>query len=186
MAKVTTGSSNLNPISLATPVGGEHFFLNNYNKSHRKASPCSGLCYVPTPGAGDEVRLVPKDKDWELVKEGFPKKKRGSNTRGGRIDARETKTKGLSSLLVCVLLLNREKRSFVIKSRRSRGQNIWAIVSLDLMRRAEIGNKGNKMIQNWLKHWDYIEESCVMQKINFWREGTWIEAAEKKWFNWCV
>ena len=61
VAKMTTGSSSLNPVSLTTPVGREHFSLNNYNKSHREASACSGLCYVPTHGAGVEVRPAPLD-----------------------------------------------------------------------------------------------------------------------------
>ena len=71
------------------------------------------------------------------------------------------------------------ERNFTIKSRSNRGQNVWAITRLDLMRRAKVGDE--KITPNWLQHWGSIEEGYVTQKImiNFWKEKAWPEADEK-------
>lgn len=71
------------------------------------------------------------------------------------------------------------KGNFSIKSRSNRGQKVWAITRLDLMRRAKVGDE--KITLNWLQHWDSIAEGYVTQKImvTFWKEKAWPEAAKK-------
>lgn len=84
---------------------------------------------------------------------------------------------GVLSWLDCCS--SKGERNFTIKSRSNRGQNVWAITRLDLMRRAKVGRwENNTELVTTL---GLYEEGYVTQKImiNFWKEKAWPEADEK-------